>query len=98
MPFKYDLMAFLKSSPLTFTGVPRLPEDTVQLCNNSQEVVLGDAVGTLVGEADGLTVGCSVGDGVGTLVGKGVGPSVGCSVGIVVGDLVGKTVGLTVGC
>jgi hypothetical protein len=49
-------MAFLKSIPLTFTGIPRLPEDTVQSCKTSQVVfgrVLGISLGPILGEEEG---------------------------------------------
>eukprot|EP00978_Attheya_sp_CCMP212_P030890 scaffold115037_cov102-Attheya_sp.AAC.1 len=41
-------MAVLKSTPLTFMGMPRLPEDTVQSCTTSQ-VLLGRLLGILLG-------------------------------------------------
>jgi len=43
-------MAFLKSTPLTFTGIPRLPEDTVQ----PSQVVLGRVLGISLGPILGL--------------------------------------------
>jgi hypothetical protein len=55
-------MAFLKSTPLTFTGIPRLPEITVQSCTSSQ-VVLGGLLGNILGikegpiDADGVLLG-----------------------------------------
>jgi hypothetical protein len=61
-------------------GIPPLPKDTVQWCNNS-EVMLGDVGGTLVSERVGRTMSCSVGDIVGgTLVGEADGLIVGSSV------------------
>ena len=41
-------MAFLKSTPLTSTGIPRLPEDTVQ----PSQVVRGGLLGIALGNVD----------------------------------------------
>eukprot|EP00978_Attheya_sp_CCMP212_P024920 scaffold79110_cov31-Attheya_sp.AAC.1 len=75
-------MAYLKSVPLTFTGIPRLPEATVHSCETSQEVVLGDVdgkllrstlgdiekEGTILGTRDGITL--VLGNILGALVGS----------------------------
>eukprot|EP00978_Attheya_sp_CCMP212_P002803 scaffold5768_cov59-Attheya_sp.AAC.1 len=45
-------MAFLKLTPLTFTRIPRLPEDTVQVFTSSQ-VVLERLLGILLGSCRG---------------------------------------------
>eukprot|EP00978_Attheya_sp_CCMP212_P035638 scaffold156301_cov75-Attheya_sp.AAC.1 len=67
-------MAFLNSTPLTFTGIPRLPEDTVQLYTLSQ-VVLGRLLGISLGyvDIDGLSVGFGVGPVEGRLLGISLG-------------------------
>eukprot|EP00978_Attheya_sp_CCMP212_P008627 scaffold20260_cov54-Attheya_sp.AAC.2 len=77
-------MAFLKSTPLTFTGIPQLPEDTVQLYRNSQ-VVLGRLLGIL------LPVGSCRGRGKATTVGISLGHILGS------GEDVILTLGLTLG-
>jgi hypothetical protein len=49
-------MAFLKSTPLTSTGIPRLPEDTIQSCKTSQVVrgrLLGISLGPILGVEEG---------------------------------------------
>jgi hypothetical protein len=77
------LMAFLKSTPLTFTGIPRLPEDTVQLCTSSQ-VLLGRLLGISLGyvDPDGLSEGFGVGPAEGRLLGISLGPILGFVEGI----------------
>eukprot|EP00978_Attheya_sp_CCMP212_P028063 scaffold95780_cov40-Attheya_sp.AAC.1 len=63
-------MAFLKSTPLTFTGTPRLPEVTVQSYKISQ-LGLGRLLGISLGyvDIDGLSVGFGVGPAEGGLLG-----------------------------
>eukprot|EP00978_Attheya_sp_CCMP212_P041301 scaffold234970_cov51-Attheya_sp.AAC.1 len=76
-------MTFLKSPPLTVTGIPRLPEDTVQSCNNTQ-VVFGRLLGISLGyvDIDGLSVGFGVGPAEGRLLGNSLGHILGSVEGI----------------